>query len=267
MVLFGALFGSFANVVIWRVPRGESIAHPGSHCPSCGTPIAWYDNIPVLSWLLLLRARCRVCDAPIAVRYPAVELASAALFAVAAASFGVSGRAVVAAAVFWLLLVLAMIDIDHLRLPNPLVALLAALGLAAAAASQFAGVLLGPLTYQQGAVAGPGPLASALLGGVLGAGLSGAMAALYGLIRKKSGLGMGDVKLLGALGLVLGPYVLVSLFLGSLIGMVVGVAGSRSIRLSERRIPFGPWLAAGAVVTAVLGPALWEWYLHLVGLA
>ncbi|MDO8880756.1 MAG: prepilin peptidase [Coriobacteriia bacterium] len=267
MGLFGLLFGSFANVVIWRVPRGESIAHPGSHCPACGTGIAWYDNIPVLSWLVL-RARCRSCGAGIRVRYPVVELASGELFVLAALAYGVGVRAVVAAAVFWLLLVLSVIDLDHLRLPNLLVAMLAVLGLLAALASEYGQLLVGPLTYHtQASGSLTGPLANALTGAVLGAGVSAGTALLYGVVRKRRGLGMGDVKFLGALGLVLGPYVLMSIFLGSVIGMVVGLSGSRGMRLSEKRIPFGPWLAAGAVITALHGPAMWAWYLRLVGLA
>lgn len=264
MTLFGLLFGSFANVIIWRVPRGESVVSPGSHCPWCDRPIAWFDNIPLLSWLLL-RGRCRSCAAPIALRYPAVELASGVLFLAAALRFGVGLRAVAAALAFWLLLALSVIDLDHLRLPNPLVALLAAVSLAAAVVAQVTGLVIGPLTHESGSATLP--LASAILGALIGAGLSALMAGAYAAVRKRRGLGMGDVKFLGALGLLLGPYVLLSLFLGSMIGMVVGVVSSRSVRLSERRIPFGPWLAAGAVITALAGPAVWTWYLRLVGLS
>jgi leader peptidase (prepilin peptidase)/N-methyltransferase len=196
-----------------------------------------------------------------------VELTSSALFVLAALAYGIGVRAAAAAVVFWLLLVLSVIDLDHLRLPNPLVGMLAAFGLVCALVSQVSPLLLGPLTYERGASVALGPLATALVGAALGAGLSLGMAGLYGALRKRRGLGMGDVKFLGALGLILGPYVLLSLFIGSLIGMVVGLAGGRSVRLSERRIPFGPWLALGAVVTSFVGPAIWQWYLRLVGLA
>lgn len=264
MTLFGLLFGSFANVVIWRIPRGESIVSPGSHCPSCGQPIAWYDNVPLVSWLLL-GGRCRLCAVRISLRYPAVELASGLLFLTAAVRFGVGTRAVFAALAFWLLLVLSVIDLDHLRLPNPLVALLAAVSLVAAAVAHSTGLAVGPLTYETGDAFLP--LTSAAFGALLGAGLSALMAAAYAAVRRRKGLGMGDVKFLGALGLLLGPYVLLALFIGSIIGMIVGLLGGRSVRLSERRIPFGPWLAAGAVITSLAGPAVWDWYLRLVGLS
>jgi len=261
-VLFGLLFGSFGNVVIWRLPRAESIVSPGSHCPACGHQVRGYDNIPVISWLVL-RGRCRDCGEPIAVRYVVVEAASGVLFGLAAFRYGASWQATVAAACFWLLLVLAIIDLDHMRLPNVLVALLAGIGVLGAVVSEQFDVTLAPLTY--GWVAHP--LLLSVLGAALGMGLSGGVAALYGLVRHKRGLGMGDVKLLGALGLLTGPYVVLALFAGSILGLVAGLWASRGSELSETRIPFGPWLAMGGIVVMLGGPSVWEWYAHAVGIA
>lgn len=266
LTLFGLLFGSFANVVIWRVPRGESIASPGSHCPGCQTPIAWHDNIPVVSWLAL-RGRCRSCGEPIALRYPVVEAASGVLFAAAALKFGPGAQAVVAAFFLWFLLVLSAIDLDHLRLPNPLVAGLAVFGLAGSIVSQMTGEPLVPLVGLGPTGLLAHPLAASILGALLGAGLSGSIAAGYGALRGKRGLGMGDVKFLGALGLFLGPYVLLALMIGSMLGAVSGLLGARGRSLSETRIPFGPWLALGATITLLVGPSVMNWYLGIAGLA
>ena len=257
--VFGLLLGSFANVVIWRFPRGESLARPGSRCPVCGATVRWYDNLPVVSWLLL-RGRCRACGARISARYPAVELLSGVLWLIAVVAYGAGVQALAAGVFFWTLLVLTFIDLDTMRLPNPIVAALAGAGLAGAVASQLAGVAWVPLTET-----GASPLLMALLGALLGAGLSGAVAALYAGVRGRSGFGMGDVKLLGAMGFFLGPYVLLALFAGSLLGAIVGVvAASRSDEGLSRRIPFGPFLALGGVAAALAGPQAVSAYLALV---
>jgi len=260
--VLGLVFGSFANVVIWRFPRGESLSRPPSHCPRCGHPIRWRDNIPVLSWLLL-RARCRDCGERISARYPLVELASGLLWVLAGALYGCSARTGVAAFLFYLLLVLSMIDLDTMRLPNPLVALVAAVGGAALVLAQLGVAEAAPLTPTSWP-----PIVAGLIGAVLGGGVSLAIASLYRAIRKATGFGMGDVKLLGALGLYFGSYVLMVLFFGSLIGAVVGIALASSSResLRTKKIPFGPMLAIGAVLTAVAGPALWTWYAEITGL-
>lgn len=263
--LFGLLFGSFANVVVWRLPAGHSIVRPGSHCPACGHAIAWFDNMPVLSWLVL-RARCRACGERISVRYPLVEIFSGALFVFAALRFGATAQALLAAVVFWLLLVLSAIDIDHYRLPNVLVAILAGIGVIGVGIAQVARVPLAPLTLT-GATSDMQPALAALIGLLLGGGLPATIAFLYGIVRGRQGLGMGDIKLLAALGIVLGPYVVMTLVIGSFIGLVVGLTASRSVALSERRIPFGPSLAAGGVITALAGPEILQWYLRLAGLS
>lgn len=224
LALLGAVFGSFANVVVWRFPRGESLSHPPSHCPRCGHAVRWYDNIPVVSWLVL-RGRCRDCGQPIPVRYPLVEATSAILWVVAGLRFGSSAAALWAICLFYLLLILSFIDLDTRRLPNPLVGILAAIGLAGVAVSWVTGVTACPLV----GLGLPGvlgsPVLGALAGAVLGAGLALLIAVAYEALRGRAGMGMGDVKLLGALGLFLGPFVVLAFFAACVLGATVGLAG------------------------------------------
>ena len=277
---FGLLFGSFANVLIWRVPRGESIVSPGSHCPKCGHDIRWYDNVPVLSWALL-RGRCRDCGEPIAWRYPAVELVSGAMWVLAGWRFGLSAGTPLAAmplalAFFYLLLVLSLIDLDHRRLPTPLVTVLAAIAATAAIAAQLTGLPFAPLTGGWGTGLIASPLLLSGLGLLLGAGTSWGIAALYGALRGRQGLGFGDVRLLGAMGLVLGPYVLLAFALANVFGVLGAVAWMvlarrRSGRadvvpLGQASFAFGPFLALGGLLTALAGPTMWAAYLGLLGL-
>ena len=265
---FGLLFGSFANVLIWRVPHGESIVSPPSHCPGCGHDIRWYDNVPVLSWLLL-RGKCRDCGEPISARYPVIELASGALWVLVGWHWGFSPAAPLAVIFLYMLLVLSAVDLDTRRLPTPLVAVIGVAGLLAAVAAQLTGQPFGPLI----GVASSGwfaqPLVSAAVGFAAGAGTSLAIALVYRAIRGKDGLGFGDVRLLGAMGLVLGPFVLLAYALGNVIGVLVAVPQMLLTRqggpLSARSIPFGPFLALGGVITALWGPLVWAWYLGLLG--
>ncbi len=259
--VLGAVFGSFANVVIWRFPRGESLSVPGSHCPKCDTPLAWYDNVPIVAWFVL-RGRCRTCAEPISVRYPLVEAASAALWILAWVLYGTTIRTPFAIALFYLLLILAFIDLDTMRLPNALVALLAGVGVVGVTVSQIAGIPAVPLIDPAKGSALT-PVTFALAGLAVGAGLSLGVSLVYMLVRRTAGLGMGDVKLLGVMGLFLGPYVLIALFMGSAIGAIFAIF-SGAMRSGKRRIPFGPFLAMGGVLTAAMGPALWAWYMSLL---
>jgi leader peptidase (prepilin peptidase)/N-methyltransferase len=264
---FGLLFGSFGNVLIWRVPRGESIVGPPSHCPLCGHDVRWYDNVPVVSWLLL-RGRCRDCGAPISPRYPIVELASGGLWVLAGSVWGFSPAIPLAIAFLYLLLVLSVIDLDTRRLPTPLVTALAVVGGVAAVAAQVTGLPFGPLTGL--GISGwlAQPVVAAAVGFAAGAGTSVAIAMVYRAVRGHDGLGFGDVRLLGAMGLVLGPFVLLAYALGNIIGVLVAVPQALLSRkggpLSARSIPFGPFLALGGVLTALWGPAMWAWYLRLL---
>jgi leader peptidase (prepilin peptidase)/N-methyltransferase len=265
LFVFGLLCGSLANVIIWRFPRGESFVSPGSHCPSCGHAIRWYDNIPLVSWVVL-RGRCRDCGTSISARYPAVELLSGLLWLAAGLAFGVSGTTVFAIVFFYLLLVLAFIDIDTQRLPNPIVLALAVVGLAGAAGSQILGVRFCPLVgvAVQGLLAEP--LAAALLGAALGGGVTLGIALLYRSVRGLDGLGMGDVKLMAAMGLYVGTFSLLALALGSLLGTLVAIPMMRKGAGARTRIPFGPFLAVGGVLSVLLGPGLWAWYASVIGI-
>lgn len=268
---FGLVFGSFANVVIYRFPRGESVVSPGSRCPGCGHDIRWYDNLPVLSWVLL-RARCRDCGEPISARYPMVEALSGVLWVAAGVRFGVGAQAGAAIFLSYLLLILAFIDLDTMRLPNPLVLALYTGGLVFALIAEFGGVNVVPLV----GLAARGPLSqptvAALVGVALGAVPSLAIAGLYGALRGRAGLGMGDVKLLGAMGPFLSSYVLLAFFGGSLLGSLIGIPLMAAARKSGEKgaggkmIPFGPFLALAGVLTVYGGPPLVSWYLGLVGL-
>lgn len=258
----GLLIGSFLNVVIWRVPRDESIVSPGSACPACGSPIAPRDNVPVLSWLLL-KGRARCCGAPISVRYPLVEVSTALAFALVGAWLGPSW-----ALPAWLYLAaisiaLTLIDIDHHRLPNaityPSYAVAAAL------------LALGSLPDgEPPAGGGGGQLARALLGAAVLLAFYGAVWLLAAVLYSKPAFGLGDVKLSGILGGYLawlgwGPLV-VGAFAGFLLGavggvliMVVGRGGLKT------RIPFGPYMVAGAWTGVAVGSALADWYLSVLG--
>lgn len=254
--IFGLLFGSFANVVIWRLPRAESLSSPGSHCPSCDESIGWRDNVPVLSWILL-RGRCRGCGQPISIRYPLVELLSATLWVAMWYLYGPTLALGFAIAFAYLLMILSFIDLDTMRLPNVLVASLAVFGLVGVLISELVGVRAAPLLSGAGWLSRPWAFASAglLIGGVVPL----ATSAVYASLRGGAGIGMGDVKLLGAMGLFIGPYVLMALMFGSMIGAVSAVA-FRGRGGSRRKIPFGPFLAMGGIACLAWGPQMWIWY-------
>lgn len=244
--VLGALIGSFLNVCIHRLPRGESVIHPGSRCPACGTPIRAFDNVPILSWLWL-GGRCRACRAAIAVRYPAVEALNAAGYILIWYRFGSSVEALVYAAFYSSLLVVTFIDWDHQIIPNRITLPGIAIGLLSAAT-----VLAGGFV-------------DALLGTVLGGGLLYAVAVGSEWVLKKEGMGLGDVKLLAMIGAFLGwKAVLVTVFVGALSGSVIGLTllATRVKRRGEP-IPFGPFLALGAVAALFAGPELIAWYLRL----
>jgi leader peptidase (prepilin peptidase)/N-methyltransferase len=236
----GLLVGSFLNVVAYRLPRGASLVHPGSHCPGCDAPIAPYDNVPVLSWLLL-RGRCRRCGAGISARYPLVELATGCLYALVVVvkhdPVGIAlGLALVTA-----LVPITLIDLDLRLIPNRIT-------LPAAVAAVAAGVVL-DLGY----------LPEQLIAGAAAGGFFLLAAMMY-----PRGMGMGDVKLAGTIGLFLGRAVAPALFAALIGGVLVGVAiiavkGAREGRRTA--VPFGPFLALGAVVGLVAGDALVDAYL------
>jgi leader peptidase (prepilin peptidase)/N-methyltransferase len=249
--VLGLIVGSYLNVLIYRLPLGISTVFPRSRCPHCGTAIRAYDNVPVLSFLLL-RGRCRQCGAPISWRYPAVEAATSALFLACFLRFGISLQAPVAALFCALMLALTMIDYDHMILPDALTWPGIALG-----------ILFQPLVGWTRLWGGPwGAVAGALLGAALGAGLLLAVWIAWYLWRHEEGMGLGDVKMLAAIGAFLGwKGVLVALFLGALSGAVVGLTLMAFRGLDfKAKLPFGVFLALGGVIALFAGEALVRLY-------
>ena len=250
--VLGLIIGSFLNVVVWRVPRGESIAHPPSHCPACGAAVRPRDNVPVLSWLLL-RGRCRDCRAPISARYPLVEAGTALVFVVLAARIGLEPELPAFLYLGAIGVALTLIDLDVKRLPNAIVLPSYVVAL----------VLLGVAALFDGE-----------LGPYLRAGLG--MAALFGFyfvlaLVYPAGMGFGDVKLAGVLGLYLGwlgwAEVVTGAFLGFLFGGVVGMALKAARKAGRKsQIPFGPFMLVGAFVAILWGGVLADLYLdHALG--
>jgi leader peptidase (prepilin peptidase)/N-methyltransferase len=243
--LFGAMLGSFLNVCVHRLPRDESVVRPRSRCPRCGAPIAWYDNVPIVSWLLL-RGRCRHCREPISVQYPLVELAVAATWAGSVAWYGISLAALAAALLVTLLLGILLTDARHMIIPDELS--LGGLG---------AGLALSLLP------GGISPLRAGL-GAALGYGLLWAAGAVGKWWAGREAMGGGDLKMMAMVGSFLGwQGVLLTVFLGSLVGTVVFLPALLR-RERYREIPFGVFLAVGAAVTLVAGPRLVAWYRALV---
>jgi leader peptidase (prepilin peptidase) / N-methyltransferase len=247
--LLGLVAGSFANVVIHRVPRRESLVQPGSRCPACAAPVAWRDNLPLLGWLLL-RGRCRSCRAPISIRYPLVELAMGLLWFVVAlrlAGEGLGWAIPAYLALAFVCLVLAVIDAATRLLPNrityPAFPVVAALLLVAS-------VGLGDLGRFDRSL-----LAAAAVGGFF----------LVLALLSPRGMGLGDVKLAPTLGLALGwlswGAMAVGVFGAFLLGGLAGLAGMLALGLSRKSLlPFGPWLVAGAMLGVLAGGEVADWY-------
>jgi leader peptidase (prepilin peptidase)/N-methyltransferase len=241
--IVGVCVGSFLNVCIYRLPRGQSLASPPSRCPHCERPLRWYHNIPIVSWVAL-RGRCAHCQAPISIQYPVIELVTALVWLLIVwmtpVGWLLASRLVLATA----LIVLFMIDLEHQLLPNVIT---------------LPGIVAG-LAFS--VVAPPGP-ADALLGALLGGGVLYAIAAAYYLLRKEEGMGMGDVKMLAMVGAFLGwRAVLLTLVLSSFAGAVIGVVMMGLQKGSMRyALPFGTFLAVGALLAMLFGEQFIAWYL------
>ena len=236
--LFGAVIGSFLNVVAHRVPLGESLVSPGSRCPECEAPVKPYDNIPVVSWLLL-RGRCRNCGTRISPRYPLVELATALVWAAVVAVRGFDNDLVLELPFVSALIALAAIDFDHKLLPNKIVYPLAAYGV-------IATLLVDRDDLVENLIAGAGAFAFLLLA----------------VIAYPRGMGMGDVKLAGAMGLYLGLSIIPALLAAFLSGSVVGVfiIAREGAAGRKKAVPFGVFLALGGIVGVLAGPELIDVY-------
>ncbi len=249
-LLFGLLVGSFLNVCIWRMPRSQSIAWPGSHCPSCSKPIRWHDNIPVLAWCWL-RGKCRFCPSRIPVRYPIVELLGG-LAGFAAFSHWSGAYAVAAAVIFWALIVVIWIDWEHQIIPDEISVGGIVLGLA------FSFFFPVWVSGSEG-VAGWRSLLWSAAGLLTGGGILYLMAVVGEKVFKKEAMGGGDVKLLAAIGAFFGwKGALFALFAGSVAGSFAGLAVKYTLK--KEAIPFGPYLALGTVLHMFWGEAILSWY-------
>ena len=249
----GLLVGSFLNVVAYRLPRGESLVHPRSHCPGCNTQLAWYDNVPLVSWLVL-RGRCRTCGTRISVRYPVVEALTGVLFAAVARDFGAVWELPAYLYLAAIAVVLSVIDIDTQRLPDAIVL----------PSYPVAAVLLGGAAALERDWTA---LWHTAVGGL-------ALWAFYRLLKLVYGRGMGwgDVKLSGVLGMYLGflgwgPLVVggfLGFLLGGLGGVVLLLVGAAKLRT---KIPYGPYMLAGTFAGIFWGQAISDWYRGFFGLS
>jgi leader peptidase (prepilin peptidase)/N-methyltransferase len=261
----GAIVGSFLNVCVYRLPAGLSVVSPGSRCPKCETPIAWYDNIPMVSWLLL-GAKCRNCKTPISWQYPLVEGITAVLFLAVYWQHGLS----VATPIYMLLaasmVLVTFVDLTDWTIPNEVTFPGIPIGIVCSLVAMFypdSGLfVLGAFV----------PIFNSLLGVLVGGGVLYALDKITLAVLKKRGMGFGDVKLLAMLGAFFGyPGVVLIIMIASLIGSIVGIAmvaaqrGQKSLETEEGKqtghyLPFGPYLALGGVVVLLFGLDIYNWY-------
>jgi leader peptidase (prepilin peptidase)/N-methyltransferase len=265
--LFGAVVGSFLNVVIHRLPAGESIVFPGSRCPRCGAPIRPWDNVPVLGWLAL-RGRCRDCREPISPRYPLVELANALLWAALALRFDPGLHLLAMAAFCSALLAITMIDVDHWIIPDAITLPGILVGLAASFVAPPRESLLADLLHEAlGLGRLPRPLAAPAFWDSLAALLLGGGLFYLVAVLSRGGMGGGDIKLTAMMGAFLGMRDLgVAVFVGLVAGSAVGIALMIAGRKTRKDlIPFGPFLALGGVIAVFWARPLVDGYLRLRG--
>lgn len=242
ITMLGLCIGSFLNVCAYRLPLGESVVHPRSRCTSCGRMLSWFDNLPVVSWVAL-RGRCRTCGEPVSWMYPAVEIVTALVFAVTYLTYGLTLLAVVRVVFACALIVLFVTDLQHKILPNVIT---------------LPGIVIGFVC----SIFLPPGWVSSLIGILVGGGVLFAIAEVYYRVRGQEGLGMGDVKLLAMIGAFLGwKLVLLTLvfasFTGSLAGGVLIASGRGSMKYA---LPFGTFLAVGALFAATWGDPIADWY-------
>ncbi len=245
-IIFGAMIGSFLNVCIFRLPREESIVTPGSHCPYCHKPIDFYDNIPLISYLLL-KGKCRRCHGPISLQYPLVEAITALFSLVLFAKYGPSLSYLFYFSFIAGLIAITVIDLYYQIIPD-------VISLPGIGVGLLASLVLPRITFFD-----------SLMGIVAGGGSLFVVAALYQWLFKREGMGGGDVKLLAMIGAFLGwkaviLTILVSSLIGSITGIAVMIAKGRNFKYA---IPFGPFLSLGAVISLFYGEALIQWYLGL----
>ena len=245
-IVLGAIVGSFLNVCISRLPKEESIVRPGSHCPKCKTPIQYYDNIPLLSYLLL-RGKCRYCQASISIQYPIVEAITALSSFFLFITFGVSLSFIYYFSFVAALIAITVIDLYHQIIPD-------VISLPGIVIGLLGSLIIPQITFW-----------SSLIGVLSGGGSLFLVATVYQWLFKREGMGGGDVKLLAMIGAFLGwkaviLTILLSSFIGSIIGITVMLIKGKDFKYA---IPFGPFLALGAVISLFCGENLIRWYLYL----
>ena len=268
----GACIGSFLNVVIHRVPNEESIVAPGSACPNCKNAIKAYDNLPILSWLIL-RGKCRNCQNPISARYPAVELLTALLFVLVYWSIGFDWFLPVGLIFTATMVALIFIDAENMILPDvinyPLLffALVVRLLFPIFVGSEhFTDINIFPLTYLQGYPVWLVSLCGAILGGLVGGGSLWAVGELWKHLRGVDAMGLGDVKMMFAVGALLGwRSTLLSIFLGAFSGAIIGVflISRQKDKDMQTQIPFGIFLGIGSIIALLFGESIIKWYLQM----
>ncbi len=237
--VLGASVGSFMNVCVTRLPKGESLLRPRSRCPECSGQIAWYDNVPLLSWILL-RGKCRQCRTSISFQYPAVELATAAIWIGMALMYGPTWRALQGSILFSLLLTISLIDARHYLIPD-------ALSIGGLGAGLALSLLPGPPSFL-----------TSVIGAALGFGVLLAVGLLGEWVFKKPAMGGGDIKMMAMVGAFLGPAgAMLTIFIGALAGTLVFAPLSLK---TKREVPFGVFLGLGAAIAFLFGQSLVEWY-------
>lgn len=269
--MFGAIVGSFLNVVIHRVPNEESIVFPNSACPKCKTPIKPYDNFPILSWLIL-RGKCRSCKAPISARYPAVELLTALVFVLTFYGVGFTAFLPIAFVFVATMISLIFIDAEHMILPNvinfPLLGLAIIVRVAYPlffGADAFSDMSHAPLTYLKGWPPFAVSLVGAFLGAMVGGGFLWVVGEAWKRLRGVDAMGLGDVKMMFAVGALLGwRLTILSIFLGAFSGAIIGVVliSRQKDKDMQSQIPFGIFLGTGSVIAMLFGEQLIGWYIR-----
>ncbi len=252
--IVGLVIGSFLNVCIYRIPKGKSIVSPPSACPACGSKIKPWHNIPVLSYILL-RGRCAYCGAGISPRYPLIELLNALLYVAVLYRFGLHPASFLIMVLISAFIVVTFIDLDHQIIPDGITLPGIVLGL-----------ILGPLVLRNPAIPWHTGFINSLLGVVVGGGFLWITFHLYYALTKREGMGGGDVKLMAMIGAFLGwKAVLLTIFLGSLLGSVVGLGLVifKGMNMRKTPIPFGPFLVAGAMAAIFCGSTFLNWYGNL----
>ena len=244
--LYGLLIGSFLNVCIYRIPREESIAFPSSHCPNCNTKLKWYDNIPVVSYLALI-GKCRYCGEEISPQYPIVELLNAIIYLIIFSHFGFSLELFFYAIIFSILIIITVIDLQHMIIPDILIVFI--LGIT------IIYKLVSYLLYSN---------LPELLNSIGGLVLSASLFIII-IIVSRGGMGGGDVTLIGALGFILGiKNIFLTIFLSFILGAIISIfLLITKIKGKKDPIPFGPFIILGFTITVFWGTKLIDWYVNM----